>query len=243
MEKPSRKNSNLQRMEQSNANLQEPILIGLCGQSCSGKNEAADFLKERSFFCIDADKISDKVFAENSNEILRIFLPIAKARSFNILAKSNSEIEKKANASLPLQSIDKRQFAMLVFSDAELLKQHENFILPKIEERINEEIFKAFKTEPLKPIILNAPTLHKTSLAKKCKLILYIKSPYILRVLRAKKRDKIPLKNILARFSKQKDFFSQYLFLNADTVIVRNFVSLSKFKKRILARLKERNLY
>ena len=35
----------------------EPILIGLSGPSCSGKNTASAILQDYGFYCIDADAV------------------------------------------------------------------------------------------------------------------------------------------------------------------------------------------
>ena len=203
----------------------EPILIGLSGPSCSGKNTASAILQDYGFYCIDADVVSRKVFAEHEKEILNLFQAEAEKRGINLKNK---------------KGIDKKAFALLVFSDEELLKKHEAFILPIIEEKIWEEIKIAFTEKPERPILLNAPTLHKTSFIKKCLFILYIDAPFILRLIRAKKRDRLPLKNIWLRFSKQKKFFSQYFFLNADTIVVKNFWSSASLKRKLLQEVQKR---
>jgi len=203
----------------------EPILIGLSGPSCSGKNTASAILQDYGFYCIDADAVSRKVFTEHEKEILNLFQAEAEKRGINLKNK---------------EGIDKKAFALLVFSDEELLKKHEDFILPIIEEKIWEEIKLAFTEKPDSPILLNAPTLHKTSLIKKCLFILYIDAPFILRLIRAKKRDRLPLKNIWLRFSKQKKFFSQYFFLNADTIVVKNFWSSASLKRKLLQEVQKR---
>lgn len=203
----------------------EPILIGLSGHSCSGKNTASAILQDYGFYCIDADAVSRKVFTEHEKEILNLFQAEAEKQGINLKNK---------------KGIDKKAFALLVFSDEELLKKHEAFILPIIEEKIWEEIKMAFTEKPERPILLNAPTLHKTSLIKKCLFILYIDAPFILRLIRAKKRDRLPLKNIRLRFSKQKKFFSQYFFLNADTIVVKNFWSSASLKRKLLQEVQKR---
>ena len=203
----------------------EPILIGISGPSCSGKNTASAILQDYGFYCIDADAVSRKVFTEHEKEILNLFQAEAEKRGINLKNE---------------KGIDKKAFALLVFSDEELLKKHEAFILPIIEEKIWEEIKRAFTEKPERPILLNAPTLHKTSLIKKCLFILYIDAPFILRLIRAKKRDRLPLKNIWLRFSKQKKFFSQYFFLNADTIVVKNFWSSASLKRKLLQEVKKR---
>ena len=203
----------------------EPILIGLSGPSCSGKNTASAILQDYGFYCIDADAVSRKVFTEHEKEILNLFQAETEKRGINFKNE---------------KGIDKKAFALLVFSEEELLKKHEAFILPIIEEKIWEEIKMAFTEKPERPILLNAPTLHKTSLIKKCLFILYIDAPFILRLIRAKKRDRLPLKNIWLRFSKQKKFFSQYFFLNADTIVVKNFWSSASLKRKLLQVVQKR---
>lgn len=216
---------NSRQIRQSLGAPSEPILIGLSGPSCSGKNTASAILQDYGFYCVDADAVSRKVFIEHEKEILNLFQAEAEKRGINLKNK---------------KGIDKKAFALLVFSDEELLKKHEDFILPIIEEKIWEEIKMAFTEKPERPILLNAPTLHKTSLIKKCLFILYIDAPFILRLIRAKKRDRLPLKNIRLRFSKQKKFFSQYFFLNADTIVVKNSWSSSSLKRKLLKEVKKR---
>ena len=216
---------NSRQSRQSLGSPLEPILIGLSGPSCSGKNTASAILQVYGFYCIDADAVSRKVFTEHEKEILNLFQADAEKRGINLKNK---------------KGIDKKAFALLVFSDEELLKKHEAFILPIIEEKIWEEIKMAFTEKPERPILLNAPTLHKTSLIKKCLFILYIDAPFILRLIRAKKRDRLPLKNIWLRFSKQKKFFSQYFFLNADTIVVKNFWSSASLKRKLLQEVQKR---
>ena len=216
---------NSRQSRQSLGSPLEPILIGLSGPSCSGKNTASAILQDYGFYCIDADAVSRKVFTEHEKEILNLFQAEGEKRGINLKNK---------------KGIDKKAFALLVFSDEELLKKHEAFILPIIEEKIWEEIKMAFTEKPERPILLNAPTLHKTSLIKKCLFILYIDAPFILRLIRAKKRDRLPLKNIWLRFSKQKKFFSQYFFLNADTIVVKNFWSSASLKRKLLQEVQKR---
>ena len=216
---------NGRQSRQSLGSPSEPILIGLSGPSCSGKNTASAILQDYGFYCIDADAVSRKVFTEHEKEILNLFQADAEKRGINLKNK---------------KGIDKKAFALLVFSDEELLKKHEAFILPIIEEKIWGEIKMAFTEKPERPILLNAPTLHKTSLIKKCLFILYIDAPFILRLIRAKKRDRLPLKNICLRFSKQKKFFSQYFFLNADTIVVKNFWSSASLKRKLLQEVQKR---
>lgn len=208
-------------------NLKKPFLIGLSGQSCAGKNTVSSILEKKGFFCIDADKISTSLFSVYEQEIFAMFKPEL------IKAKLLSEEEGKIKA-------DKKEFALMIFSQKKLLQKLENFILPKIAGQIHTEIQKQFAVNPKTPIVLNAPTLHKTDLIKHCNFIFYVKAPKIIRIIRALKRDKISLKKILARFSKQNDFFAQYFFLNADIVVVKNSGSIKKMENVLLQELTKR---
>ena len=201
-------------------------LIGLAGQSCAGKNIVADFLEEKGYAVIDADKVAHAVLQEQSEAVIARFSPHAETRGLQL---------RGANGLL-----DRSTLSVLLFSEPALLAEHESFILPKIEERIRSLIKTALSEEPDRPVVLNAPTLHKTSLTSECSFILYIKAPFFIRLIRGKKRDTIPLCRLIARFVQQKDFFAQYLSQNADIVSVVNARSVQSLRKKIERVLREK---
>ena len=187
-------------------------LIGLAGQSCAGKNLVADFLKEKGCIVIDADKVTHEVLQEQRDLQLR---------------GQNGSLDRKA-------------LSILLFSEPPLLAEHEAFILPKIEARIRNIINTALTEQSNRPIVLNAPTLHKTSLTPECSFILYIKAPFFIRLIRGKRRDAIPLCRLITRFLQQRDFFAQYLSQNADIVSVVNARSVQSLRKKIERVLREK---
>lgn len=197
----------------------KPLIIGLAGASCTGKNTVAEILKKRGWNIIDADEISKKVFTSCTEEILLLFSAPAAEKRIQIL---------KAD-----RTLDKRKFSNLVFSDLNLLKKLEDFILPKIVYEAETEIRRLFKENPDIPIVLNAPTLHKTSLLERCLFVLYIQAPFFKRFIRALRRDKRSLKEIFLRFMSQRNFFSQYIFLKADILKVKNTGSTAQLEKRL----------
>ena len=194
-------------------------LIGLAGQSCAGKNVVADFLATKGFYVIDADLVAHHVLAEEQKALVSLFA---------------SDAEKKGiELRLPDGTLDRKGLSSLLFGDPALLAVHEAFILPKIEQHIRNLIRSAEAAAPERPIVLNAPTLHKTQLVPECSFILYITAPFLLRLIRAKKRDKRPLRQLIARFMQQKKFFTQYLAQNADIVSVRNTHSVYSLRNKI----------
>ena len=201
-------------------------LIGLAGQSCAGKNIVADLLAEKGYAVIDADKVAHAVLQEQGEAIIERFAAHAEKRGLRLRGQHGL--------------LDRKVLSVLLFSEPALLAEHEAFILPKIEERIRILIADALLEQPNRPIILNAPTLHKTSLTPECSFILYIKAPFFIRLIRGKRRDNISLCRLIARFLQQRDFFTQYLLQNADIVSVVNAGSVQALRKKIEHILREK---
>lgn len=201
-------------------------LIGLAGQSCAGKNLVAEFLKEKGYAIIDADTVAHTVLQEQSEAIIARFSPYAEKRGLRLRQ--------------PDGILDRKSLSVLLFSDPLLLAEHEAFILPKIEARIRSLIQQSVAVQPSRPIVLNAPTLHKTTLTPECSFILYIKAPFFIRLLRGRKRDGIPFHRLFARFLHQRNFFAQYLSQNADIVSVMNARSVHSLRKKIEQVLREK---
>ena len=104
-------------------------------------------------------------------------------------------------------SLNRRSLGKIVFSDKSLLARQEAIVYPKIIELTNQFI----KENCEKSVILNATVLFKTpELLSQCEKILFVTAGFFTRVCRAKKRDGIPLRQILARFKNQKNLLAEY---------------------------------
>lgn len=193
------------------------IVIGLVGTSGSGKNEVSKMLESSNFFCIDADIVTNQVIMENQNKILDFFL------HYDSKIKNNDG------------SLNKKKLSSLLFSNEKLLIQHENFIYPLIEEKI----LLLIKNSNSKFIILNAPTLHKSSLINITNIFIYVTAPYIIRVLRIKKRDNISLKKILLRFKNQKNNITYYKNQNKKIYYIYNWFT-KKYLHSVVENIKEK---
>ena len=203
--------------------LQDVCLIGLAGQSCSGKNVVAAILQERGFSIIDADEVSRTVLHQHTAALIHRYERAA--------AKNGIVLRTDAGI------LNTRALGKLLFADTELLAAHEAYILPKIEREIWQRIYANIAKNPARPIVLNAPTLHKTCFLHRCRFILYVEAPYLIRFFRCKKRDKLRVSEIFFRFLRQKNFFSQYLIRNADDIIrIRNWGSVKQLE-RIISRI------
>lgn len=204
-------------------------LIGLAGQSCAGKNEAALILEKLNWHVIDADEVSRHLFSQNEQTIFNLFKD--DISSFNIKLYDKDGI------------FNKQVFSSFVFSNPPLLKRLEDFLLPKIENRIAEEINAIAEKDINAKIAINAPTLHKTSLFFKCSYIMYIKANLFIRFFRALKRDNGSALNIIKRFFAQRYFDSQYLTKKSDILAVSNNSTLSKMEKSIELALRDVGLF
>jgi dephospho-CoA kinase len=70
--------------------------------------------------------------------------------------------------------------------------------------------------------VINAALLHRSAAFKKLDYILLVKAPLIIRLFRARKRDGLPWRVLLARFKSQREFDSQYFREKTDINIINN---------------------
>ena len=195
------------------------ILIGLVGKSCAGKNEAGKILEKYWWKVIDADAISRYIFSQNEKEIHALFIAEANERGVKIENEDGS--------------LNKKSLSSFLFKHKMLLNRMEAFILPKIVEKIEEEIDYITEHNLNPRIVLNAPTLHKTSLLKRCSYVIYVKSIFFIRLFRAFKRDGFSFINIYRRFLNQTDFLTQYISKQTDILPIANNFGLNKLEDAI----------
>lgn len=196
--------------------IEHKIIIGLVGTSGSGKNEAAKFFTAADTLVIDADTIAHEVLHENEKTILAVF------------KKYTTKIENENG------SLNKAELAKLLFSDPQLLKQHEAIIFPRIEEKIIALITASTK----KIIVLNAPTLHKSKLMRVVHCFIYVTANYFLRMRRVQKRDTLSLREVFLRFKNQKNFLHEYQATGKKIYIIHNNFSKKYLGEKIKKILK-----
>ncbi len=70
--------------------------------------------------------------------------------------------------------------------------------------------------------VINAALLHRSAVFRQLGCILLVTAPFLVRMLRAKRRDRLSWTSIFRRLTSQKRFTLQYLAGNADIYIVEN---------------------
>jgi dephospho-CoA kinase len=183
--------------------------ICVTGQMSAGKNFVCSLFEKEGFVSLDLDKTAHEAISLCKAQILSGFGKEARSRGISLLKEDGS--------------LDRRELGRLVFSSPELLARQESIVYPKIIELTNQFIEK----NSGKSVILNATVLFKTpELLAKCEKIFFVKANLLKRLARAKKRDGLPLRQILARFKSQKNLFREYKKaaskLNIPIEIIRN---------------------
>jgi len=172
-------------------------LIGLTGTYCAGKNHVARLLEQRGLETLDVDKLGHAAINTEKERLLSHF-------GDDILGQGGK--------------IDRRRLGARVFGKNEELAALENIIHPEMDR----EILAWIDARAGKACVINAALLHRFSVFKAVDAVIIVQANFFVRLLRAKKRDRLPWTVLLERFRSQKKFSSQYSLGKADTYRVEN---------------------
>ena len=172
------------------------MIIGLTGKYCAGKNHVAALLETRGLPVLDVDKLGYQA------------LELEKEKIF---AQFGADLQKTDG------SLDRRLLGQRVFGAPEKLAALEAIVHP-VANRLTDEWADAQNGN----CVINAALLHRSSIFRRLDRIILVTAPFLMRILRAKQRDKLPLREILKRFASQKDFNTQYLSIKAEIYRVGN---------------------
>ncbi|MDR3333844.1 MAG: dephospho-CoA kinase [Treponema sp.] len=175
----------------------EQHIIGLTGMYCAGKNHIARLLEARSLAVLDVDKLGHQAIELERGGILERFGP-------SILGEDGI--------------IDRRLLGAKVFGNAEALACLENLVHPAANQLTEAWI----TAQGGKPCVINAALLHRSAAFSSLEGIILVKAPVLTRLLRARKRDRLPWGTLITRFRSQKDFTSKYFKKGADIYIIHN---------------------
>jgi len=193
-----------------------PLLLGLTGLYCAGKNRVAGLLEKRGIPVLDVDKLGHAALESEKAAVAARF-------GKGVIA--------------PDGSVDRRALGEKVFGQSGELAALEAIVHPAANALTDAWL--AEKRSPAPAFLaVNAALLHRSSAFGRLKAIIIVKAPLLARLCRARKRDKLPLGKLLARFRQQSEFSSQYLKTNSDIYIVNNSGS-SGTQERLEKRLDE----
>jgi len=179
------------------------MIIGLTGAYCAGKNHVAALIEARGLPVLDVDKLGHKAIELEKDKIITLFGLDSLGSRYNNSYSSN-------NISSYDSSCFRRLLGQIVYKNPEKLAALEAIVHP-MANRLTDEWVAAQNGH----CVVNAALLHRSSMFDKLDKIILVKAPFLTRLFRARKRDKLPWKEIFKRFKSQKDFYKQYLSINA----------------------------
>jgi dephospho-CoA kinase len=195
------------------------MLIGLTGMYCAGKNHVAAILERRGLAVLDVDKLGYTAIENKKADILTRF---------------GKDIQNQDG------SVNRRLLGERVFGKKNELSALEAIVHPEAN-RLTLEWIAAHNGQKC---VINAALLHKSAVFDRLDGIIMVSAPVFIRLIRAKRRDKLPWTSIFRRFSSQKQFIAQYLAENADIYKVENpgigelgFLPNSRRSKRLEYRI------
>jgi dephospho-CoA kinase len=196
----------------------QPNLIGLTGTYCAGKNYVGALLEDRGLPVLDVDKLGHRAIEAERDAILERF-------GEDILG--------------PGGAVDRRLLGAKVFGDSALLAELEGIVHPAANRMTDQWIAE----QGGKPCVINAALLHRSSAFQRLSAVILVRAPALIRLLRARKRDGLPLAQLLTRFRSQKQFAAQYFSRKADIYVIENRgyfgFHAARYRKRMETQLNE----
>jgi dephospho-CoA kinase len=195
-----------------------PKLIGLAGTYCAGKNYVGALLEERGLPVLDVDKLGQRAIETEREAVLERF-------GRDILDPSGA--------------VDRRRLGARVFGDQSALAALEAIVHPAANRLTDEWI----AAQGGRPCVINAALLHRSSAFPRLSCVILVRAPLLIRLLRARRRDALPLGQLLRRFHSQRRFIAQYFAGKADIYVIENRGYLgfcaSRNRKRLEAQIND----
>ncbi|MDR1957122.1 MAG: dephospho-CoA kinase [Treponema sp.] len=172
-------------------------ILGLTGTYCAGKNHVAKLLEARGFPVLDVDTLGHQGIELEKAAIIARF-------GTGILDNDGS--------------VDRKRLGAQVFGSPEALAWLEALVHPAANRLTEAWIAQ----QGGRSCVINAALLHRSSVWNRLSGIILVKAPLLTRLLRARKRDKLPWTQLIRRFKSQREFMAQYLAEHADIYSIYN---------------------
>lgn len=188
------------------------IVIGITGQSGSGKSIAAQVFKDRGIRVVDADKIARE-----------ITLPGTKAYK-NIKSVFGDEYFNEDG------TLNRKKLGNTVFSDNAKLLLLNSITHPEICSIIEKIICEESLKIDAKALVIDAPLLKQVGLDKFCDVIIVVTSTIDNRIDRIIKRDGITLEAARNRAMIQE---GEDYYISGATMVFKNDTTIENLKSKI----------
>ena len=173
-------------------------VIGLTGQSGSGKSFLSGRFSEKGIPVIDADKISHRVTGTDPDCLNAVRM----AFGASVFDEDGS--------------LSRKKLGTVAFSDPEKLKLLNRTVFPFITREIEAQV-DAAESAGQKLLLLDAPTLYEAEADRLCHFVVAVCAPFELRLKRIVERDRLSREAALLRLSAQNE--DAYYAEKADLVL------------------------
>jgi len=187
------------------------IVVGVTGKYCSGKDTATDILSEHGFVEINVDKLGHQALEECRVAVVERF--------GESIVGHDGRISRSA-------------LGRIVFSDRSALRDLEAILHPVMVAMVEERIAE-LRSEDLPGIVVNAAILFRMGLHLLCDAVIYLHASFLVRVRRARRRDRSGLFAVLRRLAAQRDVAPQFSAPDADILRVGNDGSREQLRVRL----------
>jgi len=177
---------------------QSKPIIGVTGNSGSGKGAISTILRDMGGFYLDADNLAHKVMEYGQpayNEVLEMF-------GTSVLT--------------PDKSFDRKKIGDIVFRNPDKRKALEQIVHAHVVNEFETQTTSAFNKAEYTFIIWDAPLLTEAGMHTKCSFVLLVTAPYHTKLSRIIKRDNITQERAKLRLSSQPCDKDLYTRLTAD---------------------------
>ena len=190
------------------------MIIGLTGQTGSGKSTLCEYLEEKGFFTCNCDEIAKEVRSDAG-----IIMKIADVFGFDIIEENGT--------------VNRKKLASRAFKNREATEKLNSIMHPEILSRAFDRMNDALRSG-YKYAVLDAPLLFESGADKKCDFIVAVTAGRNERLSRIMLRDSINEQEALSRLNVQHNdgFYTE----KADYVIVNDSLDTLGEKADMLIR-------
>lgn len=186
-------------------------IVGLCGQSGSGKGLICSLFYELNIISIDTDKVYHDIISVDSE------------CTKELISAFGDSISQSPG-------INRKELAKVAFSSKKNLEMLNSITHKHILNAVRSEIDRIRQEKRFDGIIIDAPLLFESGFDKECDLTMAIIADQETKVTRIMSRDGITREHAMARLSSQ--ISDDELITRCDYIIVNN-TDINAIRKRV----------
>ncbi|MFW6223524.1 MAG: dephospho-CoA kinase [Spirochaetota bacterium] len=185
------------------------MVVGVAGKYCAGKSTVAGVLADGGYRVIDVDSLGHEALTRRIADVRRTF--------------GDEYIDSDG-------VVDRRKLGGLVFRDSGAMRDLERIVHPEMVQMVREQLAEAADDR----VVVSAALLFPMGLDALCDLALWVRAPLLTRLLRASRRDRLPVVEILRRFRAQRALRPQPSRSDVDIHTVENRGDLERLRGRLI---------